>query len=46
MVFRYASCGDKMVFFIGFLGSVVFGAALPGFSLVFGEMIDDLGAAS
>ena len=46
MVFRYASCGDKLIFFLGFVGSCIFGAALPAFSFVFGAMIDDLGAAT
>jgi hypothetical protein len=34
------STGDAIKFFIGCFSSFLLGAALPGFCLVFGQMID------
>jgi hypothetical protein len=35
-LFRYATCGDKMFAFVGFLCSMIFGAGQPAMMLVFG----------
>jgi len=44
LCFRYASCGDRIMFGVAWTASMIFGAALPGFCLIFGEMIDSVGA--
>lgn len=41
-----ASSGDLLLFFLGTISSMVFGAALPSFCLIFGEMMDNLGAST
>ena len=46
MAFRYASSCDKILFTIGLGSSIIFGCALPAFSLMFGEMIDSVGGYS
>jgi len=45
MAFKLASGSDKALFFFAVIFACLMGAALPGFCLVFGEMIDDLGAS-
>ena len=40
---RYASFGDNFLFWFGNITAGLFGAALPGFCLIFGELIDELG---
>lgn len=44
MLTRFSNGCDKALLCIGFFWSMVFGGAMPGFSVVFGELIDDLGA--
>lgn len=44
LIGREMSFGDGFLFYSGVLCSLIFGAALPAFSLFFGEMIDDLGS--
>ena len=44
LVFRFASFSDKMLFGSAWLASMLFGAAMPAFNLIFGEMIDSVGA--
>lgn len=46
ILFRYADRTDKFYFFCGAVASVGFGAALPGFCLLFGNMVDSMGAAT
>ena len=46
ILFRFADSCDLVYFWLGAMGSAGFGAALPGFCLFFGEMIDDIGAAT
>ena len=46
MAFRYADPFDKVLFIIGLVCSLLFGCALPAFSLMFGEMIDSVGGNS
>jgi hypothetical protein len=41
-----ADSGDLLLFFLGTVSSRVFGAALPSFCLIFGEMMDNLGAST
>jgi hypothetical protein len=41
-----ADSGDLLLFFLGSVSSVIFGAALPSFCLIFGEMMDNLGAST
>jgi hypothetical protein len=43
LIFRYASGSDKVMFGAAWFASMMFGAALPGFTLIFGEMIDSIG---
>lgn len=45
LVFRFSSRSDKMMFVIGWIASTFVGAALPGFSLIWGDMIDSIGGA-
>lgn len=40
---RFSSTGDKLLFYNGLFWSFIFGAALPTFCFVFGELIDDIG---
>ena len=44
LVNREMSCMDALLFWSGNLCALAFGAALPSFSLFFGEMIDNLGS--
>ena len=46
LVFRYASISDKLMCGSAWLASMLFGASLPAFTLIFGEMIDSIGANS
>lgn len=45
MVFRFASTKDKLMWWVATLNSVAFGAAMPGFCLFFGDMIQGVGAS-
>lgn len=40
---RFADNGDLLLLYNGFFWSFLFGASLPGFSIIFGELVDDLG---
>jgi len=42
MAFRYASGSDICYMTVGLINAFIFGASLPGFCFVFGEMIDDM----
>ena len=44
MIKRYANGSDKCMISVGILASMFFGLAAPGFSLMFGHMIDEVGA--
>ena len=44
MMTRFADGCDKVLMFICFFWSFLFGAAMPGFCLVFGGLVDDLGS--
>jgi ATP-binding cassette subfamily B (MDR/TAP) protein 1 len=46
MAFKYATPFDKVLFSIGLIASMLFGCALPAFSLMFGHMIDSVGGNS
>lgn len=39
-MFRYATAKDKLLMFLGILGAMGGGASMPGFSLVFGEILN------
>jgi len=43
MIWRNADCTDKVIWYIAFISSSLFGCALPGFCLLFGDMIDSIG---
>lgn len=43
---RYASCGDRLLLYIGSFSAFCMGGALPGFSLFFGDMVDNMGSIS
>jgi hypothetical protein len=43
MISRHADLRDYILLSIGITASVAFGAALPAFCLLFGNMIDGLG---
>jgi len=44
MMFRYASFGDKLMWWLAALAATLFGGALPGFCIIFGDLIQDVGA--
>ena len=41
---RFADGCDKILLWNGFFWSFLFGASLPGFCVIFGELVDDLGS--
>ena len=43
MISRHADCRDYTLLIIGTTAAVTFGAALPAFCVILGNMIDDLG---
>ena len=43
MLWRNADCSDRIIWWCAASGSALFGCALPGFCLLFGDMIDSLG---
>jgi hypothetical protein len=43
MISRHADCRDYTLLIIGSIAATAFGAALPAFCLLFGNMIDGLG---
>lgn len=43
MLNRYSTSCDKILLWNGLFWSFIFGASMPGFSIVFGELVDDLG---
>ena len=44
LINREMSCSDRVLFCSGNFCALIFGAALPSFSLFFGEMVDNLGS--
>jgi len=46
MTLRYANDFDKILLLLGICSSLVFGAALPAFCLLFGALIDSVGQNS
>jgi hypothetical protein len=42
MVGRESSVADKIKFCVGNFAAIVVGAALPGFMVIFGEMVDGI----
>jgi len=46
LMFKYASCGEKLMWITATVSAFVFGGALPGFCLVFGDMIQDVGGGT
>jgi hypothetical protein len=45
MVSRHMDCNDKLMLILGQSGAFLFGASLPAFCLLFGNMIDGIGQA-
>ena len=43
LLYRYSTPGDRIYMYCGVSAAFGFGASLPGFCLVFGEMIDSMG---
>lgn len=43
---RQANCCDKCYLYTGVTASIIFGAGMPAFSIVFGGMVDGLGEQS
>jgi len=43
MINRHANLKDYILFIIGIIAASGFGAAMPAFCLIFGNMIDGLG---
>ena len=46
LLYKYADSTDMVYFYCGVLASIGFGAALPGFCLFFGDMIDSIGKST
>ena len=46
MLFRFADSCDMAYFWFGVLTSFFFGAAMPGFALFFGQLIDQIGIST
>ena len=46
MAFKFADGKDKCLFFFGIMCSLLFGAAMPAFCLLFGEMVDGVGGVN
>jgi hypothetical protein len=46
MAFKYADAGDKCLFIWAVISAVVFGASMPSFCLLFGDMIDGIGGVN
>ena len=46
LMFKYASFTEKLIWWGATLAAFVFGGALPGFCLVFGDMIQDVGGGT
>lgn len=46
MCFKYASGGDIALFSLAVLASFVFGASMPAFSIIFGDVIDGVGGVN
>ena len=43
MISRHADCRVYALLIIGTIAATIFGAAVPAFNLLFGNMIDSLG---
>lgn len=46
LLFTFANKGDICYLMCGLLASAAFGAALPGFNLFFGDMVDSMGTST
>jgi hypothetical protein len=46
MIFKYANDGDRWMFIIAVLASLLFGASMPSFCLIFGDMVDGVGGSN
>jgi len=46
LLFRYSKGTDIMLWTLAMIATVFYGAAMPGFILIFGEMIDSIGGTS
>ena len=46
LLFTFANKGDICILMLGLLASAAFGAALPGFNLFFGDMVDSMGTST
>lgn len=46
LFFRFADGCDMFLFWNGIFWSFLFGAALPAFCIIFGELLDDMGEMS
>jgi hypothetical protein len=45
VVGTYADFGDKVLMAVGTFACMIFGAAMPGFCFMFGDMIDKVGGS-
>jgi hypothetical protein len=45
MITRHMDCNDRIMLYLGNGGAMLFGASLPAFCLLFGNMIDGVGKA-
>ena len=45
VVNKYADFYDKMLMAVGTFSCMIFGAAMPGFCFMFGDMLDKVGAS-
>ena len=46
MAFKYADAGDKCMFIVAVLSALIFGASMPSFCLLFGDMINGIGGVN
>ena len=46
LMFKYTDKTDMCYFYSGIIASTLFGGALPGFCLFFGDMVDEMGASN
>ena len=44
MITRFSDGCDKILAYTGFFWSFLFGASMPGFCIIFGELVDDMGS--
>jgi len=46
LMFRYADGTDKIMSALAILTSIIFGASMPAFMVIFGELIDSMGSST